>query len=168
MKFLLIVILEICLKKLLCFLSTNISEKASQALLDIVAAAEEVDCASSLMDTIQSLIDQKAELNYSSKETGETFFHKAAVHWDSNMMDMVHERFILTRSCEHILNISAQDKNGRTPLHEAARVNNTDMVEWLLSHEARMEEKTFTEQQTPLHYAARFESIEVMEILVIM
>ncbi len=52
-----------------------------------------------------------------------------------------------------------------TPLHEAARVNNIDMIEWLLSHEARMEEKTFTEQQTPLHYAAMFESIEVMEIL---
>ncbi len=106
---------------------------------------------------------QKADLNYFSKETGETFFHKAAVHWDSNMMDMVHEK--LSNSCEHIPNISAQDKNGRTPLHEAARVNNTDMVEWLLSHEARMEEKTFMEQQTPLHYAARFESIEVMEIL---
>ncbi len=27
------------------------------------------------------------------------------------MMDMVHERFILIRSCEHIPNISAQDKN---------------------------------------------------------
>ncbi len=64
MKFLLIFILEICLKKLLWFLSTNISEKASQALLDIVAAAEEVDCASSFMNTIQTLIDQKAELNY--------------------------------------------------------------------------------------------------------
>ncbi len=80
-------------------------------------------------------------------------------------MDMVHERFILIRSCEHIPNISAQDKNGRIPLHEAARVNIIDMVEWLLSHEAKMEEKIFTEQQTPLHYAARFESIEVMEIL---
>ncbi len=78
-------------------------------------------------------------------------------------MDMFHEIFL--QSCEHIPNVSAQDKNGRTPLHEAARVNNTDMVEWLLSHEARMEEKTFTEQQTPLHYAARLESIEVMEIL---
>ncbi len=117
----------------------QIFQKKPHKLLDIVAAAEEVDCASSLMDTIQALIDQKAELNYSSKETGETFFHKAAVHWDSNMMDMVHERFILICSCEHIPNISAQDKNGRTPLHEAARVNIIDMVEWLLSHEARME-----------------------------
>ncbi len=79
------------------------------------------------------------------------------------MMDIVHENF--RNPCEHIPNISAQDKNGRTPLHEAARVNNTDMVEWLLSHEVNIEERTYKEQQTPLHYAARFESIEVMEIL---
>ncbi len=114
------------------------------------------------MKAIQLLL-QTADLGYVCKETGETFFHKMATYWDLKLMDMFHEQFL--QSCEHIPNISAQDKNGRTPLHEAARVNNIDMVEWLLSHEARMEEKTFTEQQTPLHYAARFESIEVMEFL---
>ncbi len=136
-------------------------DQTSQTLLDYIEAAVD-NLPVEAIESIKSLL-QNADLSYVCKETGETLFHKMATYWDLNPMDMFHEKNL--QSCEHIPNVSAHDKNGRTPLHEAARVNNTDMVEWLLSHEARMEEKTFTEQQTPLHDAARFESIEVMEIL---
>ncbi len=142
-------------------LVNNQLDQTSQTLLDYIEAAVD-NLPEEAIEAIQPLL-QNADLSYVCKETGETLFHKMATYWDLNLMAMFHEHFL--QSCEHNPNVSAQDKNGRTPLHEAARVNNTDMVEWLLSHEARMEEKTFMEQQTPLHYAARFESIEVMEIL---
>ncbi len=93
----------------------NQLDQTSQTLLDYIEAAVD-NLPEEAIEAIQPLF-QNTDLSYVCKETGETLFHKMATYWDLNLMDMFHEKNL--QSCEHIPNVSAQDTNGRTPLHEA-------------------------------------------------
>ena len=136
-------------------ISFNTEKAISQELLDLVtmAADNESDTA---IEKITFLIQEGADPNYASKETGETILHKVAANWGTDLADLISEKGI---------NIDVRDSYGRTPLHAAASSNNSDMVQWLLEFLANMEAKTTNECQTPLHYAARFDSIESINIL---
>ena len=124
-------------------------------MLDLVttAADDEPDTA---IEKIKFLIQEGADPNCASKETGETILHKVAANWGTDLADLI---------CEKGINIDVRDSYGRTPLHVAASSNNSDMVQWLLGCQANLEAKTTSECQTPLHYAARFDSMESIDVL---
>ena len=135
----------------------------SHQLLEYIEQAP-VEQHDSAIKEIQSYIEAGADLNYSWRQSGGgSIMHKIAVHWDKALTGLVYDKFI--KSPGQTLNINVVNNSGRTPLHEAVRFSNFDMVEWLVGHGANMEMKTLREHQTPLHYAARFDSIEALEIL---
>ena len=135
---------------------------ASQKLLEYVETAADEEPVFAIRE-IQSLLGKGADHNYVNKETGETVCHKMAVHWDRDKASLLYKH--LMQFSKKSLDTNVLDKYGKTPLHEATRADNTDMVEWLLKHGAKLDMKTLREHQTPLHYAARFDSINSMEIL---
>ena len=135
---------------------------ASQKLLEYIetAADEKPDVA---IQEIQSLVQKGADLNYFHQETGQSVMHKVAVHWDKDLASLLYKNVL--QSFKKYVDVSVMDMHGITPLHEAVRTNNTEMVEWLLKQKAKLEIKTLTGNQTPLHYAARFDSIEALQLL---
>jgi ankyrin repeat protein len=62
-------------------------------------------------------------------------------------------------------NINQQDKYGRAPLHVAAAVDYTEMIEFLLNNNADMEITTFGELQTPVHFAAKNDACQALKLL---
>ena len=61
------------------------------------------------------------------------------------------------------IDINAKDKNGKTPLHYAAK-KSLEMVKFLISHGADINATT-NQKETALHYAAK-KSLEMVEFLV--
>jgi hypothetical protein len=91
----------------------------------------------------------------SSSIRGETLLH-AAAEYDSRMAlrDLVKH---------HKMNIDAQDLEGNTPLHYAARERNVYAVAWLLKHGAKPLVKNMfenTPQQCATEWSRAFELIE--------
>ena len=60
--------------------------------------------------------------------------------------------------------INSQDKNGTTPLHWAATVGNTKIVELLISHNANVNALDFS-HKTPLFEAARLHHVKIVNFL---
>ena len=107
-------------------------------------------------ERIEALLEQGADPQYASEESGQTLLHVVAANYGREIADLINDM---------IGNIDIRDNHGRTPLHTAASTNNSEMVEWLLDHCANLEMKTASEHQTPLHYAARYDSIHAIKIL---
>ena len=63
-------------------------------------------------------------------------------------------------------NINQQDRYGRAPLHVAAAVNYTEMIEFLLKQEADIGITTFGELQTPIHFAAKNDACQALKLLI--
>lgn len=63
-------------------------------------------------------------------------------------------------------NINQQDRYGRAPLHVAAAVDYTEMMEFLLTHEADIGITTFEELQTPIHFAAKNDACQALKLLI--
>lgn len=57
------------------------------------------------------------------------------------------------------------DIYGRTPLHVAASVNYTEMIDFLVASGADIEAVTVGENQTPIFYAARYDALDSMKTL---
>ena len=55
---------------------------------------------------------------------------------------------------------------GRTALHHASMLNQTDVIKRLLHEGANVNRQTEYDKYTPLHYAARFNSTEAARILI--
>ena len=127
----------------------------SQELLDF--ATSSIDSESEYVkERIEASLEQGADPQYASKESGHTLLHVVAANYGREIADLINDK---------IGNIDIRDNHGRTPLHTAASTNNSEMVEWLLEHCANLEMKTANEHQTPLHYAARYDSIQAIKIL---
>ena len=61
--------------------------------------------------------------------------------------------------------MNQQDLYGRSPLHVAAAVDYTEMLEFLLQNGADIHIKTSGEGQTAMHYAAKNDAINSLEML---
>ena len=61
--------------------------------------------------------------------------------------------------------MNQQDLYGRSPLHVAAAVDYTEMLEFLLQNGADIDIKTAGEGQTAMHYAAKNDAINSLEML---
>ncbi len=97
---------------------------------------------------INLLVEHGADINKDDDRHGKTMLHYLA-HWNPYKWgheykdrqkednDNLHE--ILQCVILHGANINAQDKKGDTPLHEAIRLNNKAMEEYLIQRGANME-----------------------------
>ena len=63
-------------------------------------------------------------------------------------------------------NINQQDKYGRAPLHVAAAVDYTEMIEFLLHNNADIDITTFGELQSPIHFAAKNDACQALKLLI--
>lgn len=63
-------------------------------------------------------------------------------------------------------NINQQDQYGRAPLHVAAAVDYTEMIEFLLQHHADIDITTGGELQTPIHFAAKNDACQALKLLI--
>ncbi len=107
-------------------------------------------------ERIRHFLEQGANPLYGSKDSGKTALHLVASYWDKDVADLFTGK---------ILNIDIRDNCGRTPLHEAAAADNSEMVQWLIERTANLEMKTDKECHTPLHYAARNDAIQSLKVL---
>lgn len=62
-------------------------------------------------------------------------------------------------------NADVETVRGETPLHLAARANQTDVVRVLLRHGAKVDAKA-REHQTPLHIASRLGNTDIVVLLI--
>jgi len=62
--------------------------------------------------------------------------------------------------------VDAQDSQGNTPLHEAARSNHIDVMQKLLEQGASLTVRNYKDGKTPLHTAAIYNMPEATEMLI--
>ncbi len=103
----------------------------------------------STVDMVKELLDRGADINYKD-EYGQTLFHIAAEHGKADILHL----FLTDPKTKNKFDVNEKTDFGQTTaLHAAATSNNKDTIEFLLNHDANIED-TDEDGNTPLHYAA--------------
>lgn len=107
------------------------------------------------LEFVDSLLRGGADINFSDRH-GQTPLHEISRSWHTDVA-----QFALLRGAD----LNNTDNFGRTPLHLASAINYPEMVFWLITNGARIEERTIGELQTAVHYAAKNNATDSLKVL---
>ncbi|KAH3732121.1 Serine/threonine protein phosphatase [Pelomyxa schiedti] len=122
--------------------STSIPEVFTQKGCDLNPLAAVVML--QMKDLIPKIIERGSPRDYSSKEDGRTAMHIACAAPHS-YVELV--QCLVDSGCS----VNVTDSSGETPLHIAAKLNRTDLVEFLISKNAVIESLDIHDT-SPIHY----------------
>ena len=117
---------------------------SEQGLLDYFMELNNNEESSEIdMDTATRILLGGADVNARGTD-GQTCVHLAAQYWQIEVVEFLKEKGA---------NLHEPDDYGVTPLHEAARVDNEEVVAYLIENNPNVSQITFDTLQTALHYA---------------
>ncbi|XP_065648825.1 transient receptor potential cation channel subfamily A member 1 isoform X2 [Hydra vulgaris] len=134
------------------------SDPASEMLLHYFArlgnGADDEDTVN--LQFVKALLDEGASLNFTDCY-GQSVFFAIVRDWHVNVASF---------AIEKRADVNHKDKYGRTPLHLAAAIDYSAMIEILIKNGALIDAVTTGEEQSALHYAARYNAIHSIEVLI--
>ncbi|WP_353270996.1 ankyrin repeat domain-containing protein [Wolbachia endosymbiont (group A) of Hedychridium roseum] len=104
---------------------------------------------------VKSLLEHEADFNVVDNENRNPL-HYAIMHGHKKIAKLFVNQ----------LTINSKDKNGFTPLHLAALQDDTELIDFLITKGAKINEKDAKEGYTPLHIASLYGSKKSVQILI--